>query len=377
MRARIAPLLAGAALCAGTLAAPAPPADAKRPVDLAAPVVVGDQVQVQGKVQGKVRGKGGKKVVIQTQDGKRWKTLTKVRVKKGRFSTTVPLLGEPQKLRASFGKAHSKVRKVDAGAFDACGLQLVKSNGTPWRCTFADDFDGTSLDRTKWVPQTVFASGDYPLGAFACYYDDPGNISVSGGALHLTAHNSPPPRACTDQVFGLIPTPYSAGMVSTYHLFSQQYGRFEARFRTEATDKPGLQESWWLWPDDREGILNSWPLAGEIDIVETYSQYPGLGVPYLHYTANDNGGPLPGLNTSWDCKAERGVYNTYTLVWTATSLESFVNGKSCLRNTSGNTAFMKKYILNLTQALGYGANAYTGTAPMPATMDVDYVRVWQ
>jgi beta-glucanase (GH16 family) len=240
-----------------------------------------------------------------------------------------------------------------------------------------DNFDGTALDRTKWVPQTVFASGDYPLGAYACYYDDPGNVSVSGGALHLTVRNTPPPRACTDPAFGLLPTPYSAGMVSTYHLFSQQYGRFEARFRTEKTDQPGLQEAWWLWPDDRQGPVGSWPLAGEIDIVETYSQYPGLGVPYLHYTENDNGGPTPGLNTAWDCPAQRGVYNTFTLVWTATSIQSYVNGTSCLLNTSGDPAFMKKYILNLTQAMGHGSNAYTGTAPMPATMDIDYVKVWR
>jgi beta-glucanase (GH16 family) len=289
----------------------------------------------------------------------------------------VPLLDRPQRLRAAVGSNHSQARRVAAGTFDACGLQQRKADGTPWTCTFVDDFGGTTLDRTKWVPQTVFASGEYPLGAFACYYDDPKNVSVSGGALHLTVRSDPPPRACTDQAFGLVPTPYSGGMVSSYHLFSQQYGRFEARFRTEKTDQPGLQEAWWLWPDDREGAQGSWPLTGEIDIAETYSQYPGLGVPYLHYTANDNGGPIPGVNTSWDCRADRGVWNTYTLVWTATSLQVYVNGTSCLRNTSANPAFMKKYILNLTQALGHGSNAYTGSAPMPATMDVDYVRVWK
>ena len=372
MRTRLVAVLGSLLFCVVTLAAVPGSADAKRAVVLDAPVVVGDQVQLRGKAQLK-----RSKVVIQRQDGKRWKTVVKTRVRKGRFEATLPLLGTAQTLRAKVGKVHSKARTVAAGAFDACGLQPLKASGTPWSCTFVDNFDGVALDRSKWVPQTVFASGNYPLGAFSCYYDDPANIAVSGGALHLTVRKTPPPRACTDQAFGLIPTPYSAGMVSTYHLFSQQYGRFEARFRTEPTDQPGLQEAWWLWPDDRQGVLNSWPLAGEIDIVETYSQYPGLGVPFLHYTANDNGGPVPGLNTAWDCPAERGVYNTFTLEWTATSIQSYVNGTSCLLNTSGNPAFMKKYILNLTQALGYGDNSYTGTAPMPATMDVDYVKVWQ
>jgi beta-glucanase (GH16 family) len=366
-------VLVAAVLVAGLFGAGASrPAQARRALVLRPPVVAGDSVLLSGRTHIKAR-----KVVVQHRVGKRWKKVARVRVRHGRFKAQLPLGAEPQRLRVKAGKHHSKARRVPAGAFDACGQQPVKADGTRWSCTFVDDFDGSALNPAKWVPQTVFASGDYPLGSFACYYDDPGNISVSGGALHLTARNTPPPKPCTDQAFGLVPSPYSAGMVSTYHLFSQQYGRFEARFRTEATDQPGLQESWWLWPDDREGLLGSWPLAGEIDIAETYSQYPGLGVPYLHYTTNDNGGPVPGLNTAWDCRAERGRWNTYTLVWTATSLEAYVNGTSCLRNTSGNPAFMKKYILNLTQALGYGANSYTGTAPLPATMDVDYVKVWK
>ena len=372
MRVRVMIVLLAALVCGVCAVVPTRPAEARRPLILQKPTLVGDQVHVTGKVRFKAR-----KVVIQRKDGKRWKKVAKVRVRRGKFKADVPLLGVPQKLRAVVGKTRSRARLVPAGDFDSCGLRPVKADGSPWSCTFVDGFSGTALDRTKWVPQTVFASGSYPLGAFSCYYDDPANIAVSGGALHLTVRNTPPPRACTDPVFGTIPTPYSAGMVSTYHLFSQQYGRFEARFRTQKTDQPGLQEAWWLWPDDREGPLGSWPLAGEIDIVETYSQYPGLGVPFLHYTPNDNGGPVPGLNTAWDCPAERGVFNTYTLVWTPTFIQSYVNGATCLLNTSGDSAFMKKYILNLTQALGYGANSYTGTAPMPATMDVDYVKVWQ
>ncbi|WP_028651907.1 glycoside hydrolase family 16 protein [Nocardioides halotolerans] len=350
------------------------PADAAahRPLVLAQPAVKGEHAQLTGRVAMKAT-----KVVIQRKAGKRWKKVRAVKVRHHSFKTKLPLLDQPQKIRAVVGKARSKPRTLPALApSDACGPQPLKADGTRWSCTFNDDFAGSALDRTKWVPQTIFSSGNFLVGPYACYYDDPSLISVSGGALHLTVRGLAPPRQCME-VVPLLPTSYGAGMVSTYHLFSQQYGRFEARFRTTRTDKPGLQESWWLWPDDREGILASWPLAGEIDIVETYSKYPGLGIPFLHYTGNDNGGPVPGLNTSWDCEARRGVFNTYTLVWTATSLEAFVNGESCLLNTSGNTAFMKKYILNLTQALGTGDNSYTGTAPLPATMDVDYVKVWQ
>jgi beta-glucanase (GH16 family) len=354
------------------LGVPVEPAAAARPVDLGRPVIAANHAKLKGKVAADAT-----KVVIQRKAGKKWKTVRTVRVRHHAFKTKLPLLAQVQKVRAVVGKAHSKVRTLPARPpADACGPQPVKPDGTFWSCTFNDDFGGTALDRTRWVPQTIFSSGNYVQGPYACYYDDPSVISVGGGALHLVVRRLDPPRECTE-VVPLLPTSYGAGMVSTYHLFSQQYGRFEARFKNTRTDQPGLQESWWLWPDDREGVVGSWPATGEIDIVETYSQYPGLGIPFLHYTPNDNGGPVPGLNTSWDCEAARGVWNTYTLVWSATSIEAFVNGELCLRNTSGNTAFMKKYILNLTQALGTGSNTYTGTAPLPASMDVDYVKVWQ
>ena len=40
-----------------------------------------------------------------------------------------------------------------------CGVTILKANGQAWTCTFADDFNGTTLDRTKWTPQEIFGSG--------------------------------------------------------------------------------------------------------------------------------------------------------------------------------------------------------------------------
>lgn len=258
---------------------------------------------------------------------------------------------------------------------DACGVALVGADGSRRVCTFADDFDGVELDRSKWVPQTILMTGDED-GDYACYRDHPDNVSVSGGALQLTLRKEESPQPCAQR--GLAPTEFTSGSVMTYHLFSQRYGRFEARMRNTATTARGLHEAFWLWPDDRQDIPVLWPEAGEIDIAETYSQHPSLVVPFLHYTAYDNWGPRPGLNTAWDCVAARGEWNTYALEWTPSRLEIFVNGRSCLVNTSGDPAFQRKYIVVLTQLLGTGANAYVdGHTPVPATTSVDYVRVWQ
>ena len=260
-----------------------------------------------------------------------------------------------------------------SGPDDACGTPLRRADGSSRTCTFADDFDGTQLDRTTWVPHTNFVTGEQ-TGAYACYRDHPDNVSVSGGALRLTVRKEAAPVPCAHG--GLAPSPYTAGVVSTYYRFSQRYGRFEARIHNAATTAPGLQEAFWLWPDDRQGLQLLWPAAGEIDIAETYSQYSELAIPFLHYTYNDNGGAIPGLNTAWNCRALRGAWNTYALEWTPTRLQIFVNGKSCLVNSTGDVAFQHKYIISLMAALGVGANSYAGASPMPATMSVDYVRVW-
>jgi beta-glucanase (GH16 family) len=313
-------------------------------------------------------------VLLERKDGKRWVKLAKARVRKGRYQASVALRTSAQVVRARLGKVTSRPRTLPAvGPVDACGPRPAKSRKTFWSCTFVDDFNGTDLDRTKWLPQEIYAEGNLDNN-YACYRDDPSVVSVSGGALHLTLLVSPIAVACLGST--LKPTVFVAGSVSTYHLFSQQYGRFEARMRNTATRQPGLHEAFWLWPDDRQPSTVPWPEAGEIDVAETYSSYPDYAVPYLHYTANDNGGPVQGLNTNLFCPAQRGDWNTYTVEWSPTRIEVFINGRSCLVNTSGDPAFKKKYIVAVTQGMGTDSNSYIGTAPLPATTDVDYVKVW-
>lgn len=252
---------------------------------------------------------------------------------------------------------------------DACGPRPPKPTGGTWTCTLVDNFDGP-LNRAVWTPLT---QGGAPGGS--CTVDSPRTVAVSDGMLRLSVVPAGDGLACPARSDGTT-SAYAGGSVSTWRKFSQQYGRFEARMMVTASTAPGLQEAFWLWPDDRYVALD-WPTTGEIDIIETYSEQPNLAIPFLHYNADDNGGPQPGLNTAWDCASSRGVFHTYTLEWTADRLEIFVDGVSCLVNTSGAASFRKPFIVTLTQVLGIGTNAYTGQGPMPAQTLVDYVKVWR
>jgi beta-glucanase (GH16 family) len=369
----VACLLAGPML-AVPAALPAHAANSHRTtLRLHQPVTTGNAALLAGRVTGRHG-----RVDLQQLESGHWVKVRSLAVRHHVYRTSVALTADAQVFRTAVRGVVSSSRTVAAAVpSDACGTRPRKPDGSYWACTFDDEFNGTSLDRTKWVPQTVFSSGNY-LGAFACYFDDPSVVSVSGGTLNLSVRKVATAQTCQYPGLPIGSTQYLAGMVSTYHLFSQRYGRFEARLKTTATSQPGLQEEFWLWPDDRDPLGQlPWPLNGEIDVAETYSQYPTLDIPFLHYGLLDNGGPIPGTNTAWNCTAQRGVFNTYTLEWTPSKIQIFVNGQSCLVNTSGDSAFAKNYILDFTQALGYGTNSYVGTAPMPATMNVDYVKVWQ
>lgn len=380
----------GVALAAAwSLATPlavASPAQAhlSRALTIKAPGAVdaGTTVRLRGKVPARFS-----KVRIERRSNGRWVLVKRVRTRAhGRYVAKVrPKVGLTR-FRAKAGGHRSAVHAVrvrrwptpsppppTTGGTDECGARPLKADGTAWACTFVDDFTGTSLDRAKWTPQTQFASGS--PSAHACYADDPSVINVGNGSLNLSVRKVANPVQCS---FGEFtgPTDYLAGSVMTYHLFSQAYGRFEARIKNTATTAKGLHEAFWLWPDDRYPSNAVWPYAGEIDISETYSSYPGLAIPFLHYAA-DAYGAVPGLNTAWNCAAPRGEWNTYTLEWTALRLEIKVNGKTCLVNTSGDTAFQKPYLIALSQMLGAAGNEYTGGAPLPATMNVDYVKVWK
>lgn len=353
--------------------ATAPPsASRSSQVRLAVPVEQPAAVTLRGRATTRV-------VWLQRHEAGRWQRVRRVPVRQGRFVVRVPRTATPQRVRVHAAGQPSVVRVVPAredapaqvrAPQDVCGTQPRKPGGGYWSCTFVDDFSGSDLDPTKWVEQTIFSSGTDQT--YACYHED--NVAVGDGALHLTLRREEEPRPCAGSARS---SRYTAGSVMTYGLFSQQHGRFEARIKNTATQAPGLQEAFWLWPDEfvKDPTL-LWPVAGEIDISETYSSHPWLSIPSLHYGAGGAG--VPGTTTAWHCEAPRGAWNIYALEWTPQKLEFFVNGRSCLVNTDGaDIAFQHPYIIALTQLLGTVGNEPTADTPLPATMSVDYVRVWR
>jgi beta-glucanase (GH16 family) len=244
---------------------------------------------------------------------------------------------------------------------------LVKADGTPWTCTFSDEFTGPSLDRTKWTPVETRTSG-YQLGA-DCYVDDPANVSVGGGALSLTVRRLAQPIACPGARPGDEQLQHTAGSVIS--TFAQSRGRFEIRAAFPTTRVAGQQSALWLFPKDP---VQAFPYSGEIDVAEMFSQYGQQVVPNIHYGHWD-----PSVTNQSFYLDDVSTFHTYTLEWTPRTISIAVDGRVAVTHSIASLdvdPFSRAFQLVLTQGLGVGANAATAATPDVGTTRIDYVRVW-
>jgi beta-glucanase (GH16 family) len=156
---------------------------------------------------------------------------------------------------------------LSGAASPAAEQPLAPREGAGWELVWADEFEGTSLDRTKWTPEVSCWGGGN--NERQCYTDRPDNIAVEGGMLLLKAKKErfagparPPEIAERDN-----PTQvqsHTSGKVRTIGLHAWRYGRIEVRAKV-----PAGQGTWpaiWMMPQDN--AYGRWPRSGEIDILE-------------------------------------------------------------------------------------------------------------
>ncbi len=281
----------------------------------------------------------------------------------------------------------------------------LESSG--YAVTFSDEFNGSSLDSTKWVPgmHWYVDEADFPGdGGFRTtttpdVYYLPENLTVADGILRIEARhvpggiNKPSPFGGYKDYF------WTSGSISTSYeyvpglahsgsrcAYAFRHGFIEARIKI-----PDVMAGWTQWwtraPED-------WP--PEIDILETIvndvdPQDTSTAELHVHKEHPDN---------PWGFEYNDGTdyseaYHTFGVEWTANHIRWFIDGVPLPQTFTEMNAFEDppglSHYLVMMLGLGPGSCAYEpggdpttcwpkavpDPADFPAHLDVEYIRVWQ
>lgn len=248
-----------------------------------------------------------------------------------------------------------------------CGSMKLASAQCP-TLVWSDEFDGTSLDETKWNYQIGDGCAEGICGwgnnELQSYQQE--NITVSDGTLKITARK--------ERVRG---SGYTSGRINTKGKADFTYGRFEARIKLPYGD--GLWPAFWMLSTDEP--YGGWPQSGEIDIMEFVASQPDETLGYIHY-----GDPYPNNQSQGNkYKLATGnfpdAYHDFALEWEPGEIRWFVDGVLfSVKKTSDLSPyawpFDHDFHFLLNVAVGGNLGGAVDNNMLPATMEVDYVRVY-
>lgn len=156
-----------------------------------------------------------------------------------------------------------------------------------------------------------------------------------------------------------------------------KYGYFEASIKLP--EGKGTWPAFWMMPVN----FTTWPGDGEIDIMESVGYDPNVVVSTIHCNKYNNGGTAieSARKTISNAYTE---FHKYALEWTPERMVFFVDGIKLLTYNNDGTGkdawpFNAPFyiILNLAWGGSWGGVQGVDESCLPATMEVDYVRVFQ
>ena len=156
-----------------------------------------------------------------------------------------------------------------------------------------------------------------------------------------------------------------------------RYGYIEASIKLPKGK--GTWPAFWMMPVN----FRSWPADGEIDIMEEVGYHPDYVSSSLHANAHVHSDGTQ-VTHEMKCAGAEGEFHTYAILWTAKNITTYVDGKVQLSyDNRGLGRDDWPYddpfyvIFNLAWGGDWGGAQGVDESALPATMEVDYIRVFQ
>jgi beta-glucanase (GH16 family) len=244
------------------------------------------------------------------------------------------------------------------------------------KLTWSDEFNGRSLDLTKWS----FDTSRNKLGWYnkeLQYYaaDRPENLRLENGKLIIELRKDP-------DLISRYPD-WGNQQYSSAKIVTKAKASFTTGFVEVSARLPCARGTWpaiWMLPEGN----SAWPDGGEIDILEQVGSQPNVAHATLH-TALFNHTHQNGRGAETPVPTACSAFHRYQLAWTADAITIGVDDHAYMRVRNdqpgglGAWPFARPFYLILNLAMGGDWAAAKGIddAALPQRFDVDYVRVWK
>ena len=254
---------------------------------------------------------------------------------------------------------------------------------------WSEEFDGPAIAPETWF----FATGDGSevglpggWGNNELQYYLPDNAMIVNGVLEITARR--------ETAGGL---DYTSARINTEDRFAFQYGRIEASIKMPSGQ--GLWPAFWMFSQDSDYLCDGepclWAAIGEIDIVEAVNLDglpgpDGIGGGNEIFATIHYGDEFPA-NSSSETRYTPSVdvtqdFHTYAVEWDAGEIRWYFDDTlyatqnswfSTADNGGPGAPFNQPFYVLLNLAVGGRfPGSPDATTPFPATMEVDWVRVY-
>lgn len=249
------------------------------------------------------------------------------------------------------------------------------------RLIFEDNFDGEegqSINTDVWNFDIGTGQDGWGNQELQYYTDRPENIALDGqGNMVITSRRE-----------SFEGSQFTSARINTKDKFEQQYGRFEARIQLPGGR--GIWPAFWMLGNNIETAADDdpntvpWPAPGEIDILEMRGQEPFRSIGSIHGPGYSGGNAIGGFFELEDERFDTD-FHEFAIEWTADYIDYFIDGIRFNRINKNDIPDGAEwpfddhpFFLLLNVAVG---GTFVGfpvdSTPLPQTMVVDYVRVYE
>jgi beta-glucanase (GH16 family) len=261
------------------------------------------------------------------------------------------------------------------GGGGAIAQPPVLPPSTGFTLTWSDEFsspNGSAPDASKWT-YDIGGSG-WGNQELESYTSRMQNAQIQNGNLVITAMQENYTGADG------IARNYTSARLKTQNLFTQAYGRFEARIKIPKGQ--GMWPAFWMLGNDIS--QNGWPKCGEIDIMENIGREPGMVHGSLHGPSSV--APTSDATSTISLPAGQNYaddFHIYAVEWEPGTVRFYVDSNNYATFTQpqwpagGQWVFDHPFFIILNVAVGGSwPGSPDASTQFPQQMLVDYVRVY-